>query len=750
MSIFRLTPVRVPNNGQKAKASPKTNKASDLRNFFAEMKFGSFGLKVGVVLIFTVCWLLIVLARSQAPRDPASFEGSSLVGLATAMQQGALSGRDFQSMYGPAAQTLAWICTTVTFSKSPLDALGLIVFAFCAASAVVMAAVLLLCNRVSWQQAAVFYGLSIFLNLFYGVFDLRAALLLLNVVFAYRVVAAENLSQRIRWAAATGLLCFFSQLVTFDLGIYAAIAIVCTLIAGVALTRNTELLHGAGIFVATFAALNVVLVVFFRLTSAGHALVFDYHNYAFEALRGSHNTLGVLWQLPLSQTAALVVASVYVLVMCAMTIWRSDSLDGTLSSGLAVAAVIWVMTGLVRSDIAHIVAAFTPMVVILSFDFPRDWSLPREPVVWMAIAVAVVLSWPMSSISAPTELMRVVRGEVGAGETFRDLHTTRRPLDETVKASLVMPDQTERRDVPVLPFPYDSYIVPGIRRPLFAPVLEMESVSTPYLEDYYLKALQRRRQAGLEILYGPDRADAALTGGVQAITRTPNVFEYIYRNFALVNEDIHEDGHYLLAPVNEPPPVHLESLKFSKVQEALGSGMVRLKAPSACGLIRVEMLLGYTRRSRFLRLGGINVYLSDGDQPVWQGSIRALEPNQKFFTYISPLPPSDFHKVFGREPVRGVRWDKLEYRSAPVDVLGAKATRVEVFGVECLDPEKFGDVAPVVEEPLVTNQAQPVPTPEAQPQPLPQLGPPAPPKQEKKETPVPSPRKRVSKGARKV
>ena len=709
MSLFQLTPVRVPNNGQKAKASRNTNKLSNFGNYFAEMKFGSQGLKVAVVLVFTVCWLLIILARSQAPRDPASLEGSSLVGLATAMQQGELSGRDFQSMYGPGAQALAWICTTVTSSRSPLDALGLMVFAFCAASAVLMAAVLLLCDRVSWQQAAVFYGFSIFLNLFYDVFDLRGALLLLNVAFAYRVVAAETLSRRTIWAVATGVLCFVSQLVTFDIGMYAAIAIVCTLMAGVNTPRRTELLHGAGTFVSTFAALNVALVAFFTLTSPVHTLVFDYHNYAFEMLRGSHNTLGVLWQLPIAHTVALVVVSLYVLVMCVMTMWRSHPLDGALSSGLAVSAVLWVMTGFVRSDIGHITAAFTPMVVILSFVFPRDWSMPKEAAVWVVIAATVLLAWPMSSISAPTDLLKMVRGEVGAGDTFRDLHTARRPLDETVKASLGAPDQPDqanRRNVPLLPFAYDTYIVPGVRRPLFAPVLETYGVSTPYLEDYYLKALQRRRQAGLEILFGPDRTDDLRTGGVQAITRTPNVFEYIYRNFALVSQEVHADGHYVLAPVDEPPPVSIEPLKFSRMEESLGSGMVKLTTPSTCGLIRVEMQLGYTRRSRFLRLSGIHVYLSDGDQRVWQGSIRALEPNQTFVTYISPLQPSVFHKVFGREPVRGVRWDKLEYRSAPADLLGAKATRVEIFGLECLDPQKFGEGTPLVADPLVANQAE--------------------------------------------
>ena len=181
MSLFQLTPVRVP-GGQKARATSKTDKFSDLRNYVAGMNFGSQGLKVAVVVAFTLCWLLIILARSQTPPDPASLEGSSLVGLAATMQQGALSGRDFQSMYGPAAQVLAWICTSVMYSRSPLDGLGLMVFAFCAASAVLMAAVLLLCDRVSWQHAAVFYGLALFLNLFQGVFDLSG----LNPHFLHR------------------------------------------------------------------------------------------------------------------------------------------------------------------------------------------------------------------------------------------------------------------------------------------------------------------------------------------------------------------------------------------------------------------------------------------------------------------------------------------------------------------------------------------------------------------------------------
>src|SRR6185295_13971073 len=112
-----------------------------------------------------------------------------------------------------------------------------------------------------------------------------------------------------------------SQLVSFELGIYSGIVVVGALIAGTALTRDSDVLHGAGAFIASFTVSNLALVALFALTSSGHSMVFDYHNYAFEMLRGYHNSMGILWELSLMQTITLVVASFYVLAMCAMAVW---------------------------------------------------------------------------------------------------------------------------------------------------------------------------------------------------------------------------------------------------------------------------------------------------------------------------------------------------------------------------------------------------------------------------------------------
>jgi len=125
----------------KVKA-PIVSRLKELRNLRHKSPLGEGAAKIAVVLVFTVCWLLIVLVRSHVANDPITTEGSTLVGLATALQQGAISGRDFQSMYGPATQALAWICTKVTLTRSALDAFGLMTFAFCAASGLLIGGML--------------------------------------------------------------------------------------------------------------------------------------------------------------------------------------------------------------------------------------------------------------------------------------------------------------------------------------------------------------------------------------------------------------------------------------------------------------------------------------------------------------------------------------------------------------------------------------------------------------------------------
>src|SRR5262249_30073069 len=129
-----------------------------LGNLLNRVRLGPLGAKVTVIVLFTVCWLLVVLVRSNVAHGNLTLENSSFAPLARSLQQGDVSGRDFESVFGPGAQFLAWIATGITKTGSSVEAYGMIAFFFCAAGAILIAVMLLVCDRISWQGSAILYA----------------------------------------------------------------------------------------------------------------------------------------------------------------------------------------------------------------------------------------------------------------------------------------------------------------------------------------------------------------------------------------------------------------------------------------------------------------------------------------------------------------------------------------------------------------------------------------------------------------
>jgi hypothetical protein len=369
---------------------------------------------------------------------------------------------------------------------------------------------------------------------------------------------------------------------------------------------------------------------------------------------------------------------------------------------------VWLETALVRSDISQIAVAFTPVIVILSLLAKMEWTSPARRVAWSAAAGGALLVWPTLNLGAPPDLVKVIRGETTPRAAIHDIHATRRPVDASLRASLVTPDLAGRRDVSILAFPYNNDISIGLRRRFFAPVLESYAASTESLERYYVRALDKRRQAGLEIVYGPDEGAAPPVGDAEAITRTPIIFEYLYKHFELAGNQERPDAHYILRPRLQPREVATEPISFSRPQQSSDSGILRLDAPSTCGLVLLEIRIDYAKNPQVFRPGGIELTFSNKDQLVWHSSIKPLAPNASFVTYVSPLPAARFHEVFSQGPVQGVQWDKIEYHASNTDLLGSRASFVHVRAAQCVDPKKF-------EEAVVPERNPSLPTLETTP-----------------------------------
>jgi hypothetical protein len=663
-------------------------KKQSVRALLGRIPFTSRTAKIVVVVTFSLLWLLVVLVRTRVSPDLKDLVASPFMGLAALLQQGAVSGRDFLSTYGLAAQILAWVATIFTTTGSALNAYAMIGFFFSAASIVIVAAVLLMCGRISWKECTIVYVLGGLLNLFLAIPNFTAALLLLIAAFAYRTVAATTTQRQIAWTVATAVLCFAAQLVTFELVMYGAVVVVCTLVAASVLRRDLTMLLMIKIFVATLALTNLGLVLWFRFTSSSYGLLFDYQGYALEMMRAFNISMGVLWELYWMNTIVLGILALYVVVICIRSLWRSEPLEACLLVSFLFASLVSLNGALVRSDTSHIEQAFSPIVFVFLL---IGWSERRSQtgrIVWIALAVGLLLAWPAANFSAPADLLKLVRGEVSARSLVREISGTSKPSD-LLPASVLTHEFRNHSELPLLVFPQESYIGIGLKRPLFSPILESQAATTETLERYYVDALEKRRPAGLEIIYGLETEDFSPVDGVQAITRTPRIFEYIYRNFELTSSEEHADGHYVVRARPQPKNAIYEDLPFTVPRQMASSGVLKLDAASACGIVRVEMNLKFTKNPHLFRPSGVELNFNNGDQNVWRGLVRPLEINKPFTTYISLLNRTAFHNVFGTTSIESRMWDHLEYHPLKADLLGSEANRIEITHLQCLNPQMF-------------------------------------------------------------
>jgi hypothetical protein len=76
-------------------------KSSSLKTRLKSFRLGPLAAKVLVVVVFTLCWLSVALVRSSSTSNTPALDNSSLISVATLLQQDAVSGRDFQSAFGP-------------------------------------------------------------------------------------------------------------------------------------------------------------------------------------------------------------------------------------------------------------------------------------------------------------------------------------------------------------------------------------------------------------------------------------------------------------------------------------------------------------------------------------------------------------------------------------------------------------------------------------------------------------------------
>lgn len=640
-----------------------------------------------VILIFSLLWLIVSIMRvpeSIGKSADIGIDISWVIALPETLYQGSISGRDFHFTYGPLSQVLAYAGASLHTPWSAIDSLPLVMLAFYTASIVLFASILLLLDSLGWKKCILLYAATAGLNLFSEPTAFRPLALMVCAVLFYRALRTDSLQAKVAWSAAAGATCFAAQLLTFELGPYGVA--MAALVTGVLLIRKDRRARPLGclsVFVTVWVVANVNLDLLFFLSSRQYHF-FDYLRYAFEMIQGFTFSQGLPWELAAAPTLGLALAGIFAIGAAVFLFLKSDSKDAGLFLPLLVCSLIELKSVTVRSDLGHITQAGSPLVFILVLSgaiFLSQWRTSKTVSIFWAAAFATLwFSWPWAGKDFGSKLIR-------AGTTTSPIAKLSLLRAAENKPSDVLPEglvaETGFSAPPLLAFPYQNYIPAALRRRIVAPVLMSYNASTEPLQELYVANLERERN--LEVVYGMDNVGSITIDEVQAITRVPLVFDYLYKHFRLGNDTSAGKGFYLLQRDAISPRGFDAVEMVTKIgQTGSGATEIRPQTPAACNLLRLNLEVDYPITRYLGRPTPLELLFSKDGTPFLKTVLVAIKSRGPFSTYVSLIPADRFNDIFGTNPIAPMAWDKLQIAPRSSDWLGVSPSKIDIQKLECL------------------------------------------------------------------
>ena len=652
-------------------------------------------LLVLVLYSLVMCCLAVVRVPASAGNQGAvGLDTSWVIALAATLQQGEISGRDFNFTHGVLSQALAGLGLVLNTSGSAFDAYPAIILTYWVTNIILMVFLWYGIRQIDWKHT-LFMGTTVAVLIIpFDPLAFRYLLLLICALLLYYCMSAGTNRSRTAWAALVGGMCFAAQLITLELGIYAVTAS-CIVLGAYALFAyfpslikrkdlwlSRSYLYALGVVLCTFALGNILISVVFKLTSADYGSLFDYQRYALQILHGHVNTMGTAWSLSWVSTGILGAVIAYVIGYIGFHLRRFRTADGYLLFSMMVFALVPMRSAMLRSDVGHIVEATNP-VVLLFLIVGKDWLNNTGSVrfVWAVCLVALVAIWPYPDLSPLAQVRLVAEGKISISEHLKHIVTLQTPPGEVVPVGIdqALSDPTR----PMSNFPYEDYIAIALRRRMVAPTVQAYIANTEALQQKYVETLERQAD-NLDLTYGLDDVVSAAIDDVQQVTRVPIIFEYLYRNYELKSRQAYGGGFYLLQRRSQPVDLKGEVLAFSSNNDD-SNLMLGLNKAANCSMVRLGITIAYPLMSLFGRPNALHAsFLMDG-QELHRSDVVAIETGQEFTTYISLMDPDKFYQVFDPNGAQSRQWDALHLWPRSTGLFGVSPDMVEIKHVDCIN-----------------------------------------------------------------
>ena len=667
------------------------------------MKFFSpLGLKVLSIVVCSLLLFFVTVLRSPSTAEEFmlnTLDHSWIISLAHSLQDGQVSGRDFQYTYGVAAQVLARLAVALNPSDSALYGFFSILLVYRSATLVFLGLALALIKQVNWKYVWFIFLMFALLNGLFHYAAVRMLLILLTAVFLQRAMAGSDAGRRRIWAMLTGGLGLGAQLFTAELGLYLVVSATITLSAYAIFSQFRGILGRddlrsprcylvtLAIIVGIWLAGNLIVSLIFKVSSPDYQRLFDYQWYTLEIIRGYNATMGLEWRPPLSFLRGLALIVLYVSIFVLSSLRRLEAEDGYLLFGLLIAALFALKGLMLRSDWGHLILAFVPMIFLLLLigldRFQTKYSRP----VWLAALLLLFAWWPGADFTALKHTWGLLSGEISLRSKLKQIIYYQEPLDKFLSPELT--DAMSEMPGALLAFPYQNYIPIGAGRDMVAPVLQSFIAHTEALQRMYIQQL--RREDDLRVVYGLDALVSFPVDGVQNISRIPRIFEYLYRNFELQSSQTFDQGYYLLRPRAAPVEFQRHPLAYATDESQSARVVVQLQQPAACSLVQLTMTMRYPMMWGLTHPSPVVMQFFNDDVKLKQTNVVAVETGAAFSTYVSLLDPQEFYRIFGNAPASERTWTTLRIEPHATGPFGVSPNGVAIDAIECVT---FNAVSP--------------------------------------------------------
>ncbi|MGH9785100.1 MAG: hypothetical protein ACRD88_13045 [Terriglobia bacterium] len=301
--------------------------------------------------------------------------------------------------------------------------------------------------------------------------------------------------------------------------------------------------------------------------------------------------------------------------------------------------------------------------------------------VWLGMVIVLFFSWPTKATVADDLRLGVESLTAGLSRTLRNTDTP-----DSVIAPEVLDDLRSGGSKPMLNFPYNNHLGILLNRRLVAPVLQSHNAGTVELQQYYVEGLEKIGNRDMDVTYSVDDIASWPVDGVQGLSRTPIIFEYLYRNFELRD---HSAGLLVLQRSREPRQSTLHELSFKIVTSQGTHSEARLAKPTNCGLLRLEMQVNYSPMARILKLAPIRMSVLIQGEPVRHAAFVPIAIDRPFHTFLAVVPPPLFSNVFGTGSIPSPVWDGFTIAADAPDWITISPQLLQINLLECVDIRRF-------------------------------------------------------------